>query len=657
MAGIGVLLYLVLILMSGGLARRVLGVPIGWPRVIVVGFVVLASAYGVVYGVLTSSGLRLDPDSAQEDPLPYVVLPILAMAWTFLGGLVLLVLLEIFLPTGTLPPVRALFTGWRARLRRARRYAQISAIAARHGLGAYLRGRRRTAPVQGMAKTARSLTAALNEAGVAFIKFGQMLSSRPDLVPDVFVRELSRLQTGADPEPWPRIEAAIEEALGRPIGEVFASVDPEPLAAASVAQVHAGELLGGERVVVKVQRPGAQRQVEADVDILLRLGRRLDRGTAWGAALGVRRLAEGFADSLEEELDYTVEMDNMRAIAGAGGIRVPAPYPEHSSRTLLVMERIDGVPVGDAAGLLAGFTAAERREIAERLVGEVLRQITVTGVFHADLHMGNILIGPDRELAMLDFGSVGRLDSGARTSLGLLLMAIERDDSIAASDALIDLLDRPDELDERRLEREVGQVMVRFAGGLGGRGSADMFSRLLPLILGHGFSVPPQIAAAFRALAALEGTLAAISPDLDLVEAARRQGRLLADETLGGTDVRAALERRLAAMLPTLQRLPRRLDKITQDLEQGRFTVAIRPFADRRDRGFVTGLVRQAVLALLAATAVLGAIILITTDAGPMVAPALPLYTFFGYTLLFVGFVLALRSLVLVFQTDRPGDG
>ncbi|MFC7743203.1 AarF/UbiB family protein [Nocardiopsis composta] len=471
MAGIAVLLYLVLILMSGGLARRVLGVPIGWPRVIVVGFVVLASAYGVVYGVLTSSGLRLDPDSAQEDPLPYVVLPILAMAWTFLGGLVLLVLLEIFLPTGTLPPVRALFTGWRARLRRARRYAQISAIAARHGLGAYLRGRRRTAPVQGMAKTARSLTAALNEAGVAFIKFGQMLSSRPDLVPDVFVRELSRLQTGAAPEPWPRIEAAIEEALGRPIGEVFASVDPEPLAAASVAQVHAGELLGGERVVVKVQRPGAQRQVEADVDILLRLGRRLDRGTAWGAALGVRRLAEGFADSLEEELDYTVEMDNMRAIAGAGGIRVPAPYPEHSSRTLLVMERIDGVPVGDAAGLLAGFTAAERREIAERLVGEVLRQITVTGVFHADLHMGNILIGPDRELAMLDFGSVGRLDSGARTSLGLLLMAIERDDSIAASDALIDLLDRPDELDERRLEREVGQVMVRFAGGLGGRGA------------------------------------------------------------------------------------------------------------------------------------------------------------------------------------------
>ncbi|WP_017595829.1 ABC1 kinase family protein [Nocardiopsis potens] len=657
MAFIAVLLYLVLVLMSGGLARRVLGVPIGWPRVVVVGFAVLASAYGAVYAVLASSGLELSPGAAEADPLPYLVLPLLAMAWTFLGGLVVLVLLEIFLPTGTLPPVRALLTGWRARARRARRYAQITAIAAKHGLGAHLRGRRRTAPVQGMAKTARSLTAALNEAGVAFIKFGQMLSSRPDLVPDVFVRELSRLQTAADPEPWPRIEAAIEEALGRPLGEVFASVDPEPLAAASVAQVHAAELLGGERVVVKVQRPGAQRQVEADVDILLRLGRRLDRGTAWGAALGVRRLAEGFADSLEEELDYTVELDNMRAIAGAGGIRVPEPHPEHSSRTLLVMERIDGVPVGDAADLLAGFTAEERRELAERLVGEVLRQITVTGVFHADLHMGNILIGPDRGLAMLDFGSVGRLDGGSRTSLGLLLMAIERDDSTAAADALIDLLDRPEELDERRLEREVGQLMVRFSGGLGGRGSADMFARLLPLILGHGFSVPPQIAAAFRALAALEGTLAAISPDLDLVEAARRQGRLLADEALGGTDVRAALERRLAAMLPALERLPRRLDKITQDLEQGRFTVAIRPFADRRDRGFVTGLIRQTVLALLAATAVLGAILLITADTGPMVAPALPLYAFFGYTLLFVGFVLALRSLVLVFQTDRPGDG
>ncbi|WP_017539522.1 ABC1 kinase family protein [Nocardiopsis halophila] len=654
---LGLLFFTLYVILVSALARRTLGAPIGWPRSIAVALVVLTSAYGAAVAVVQAAGLPFTEEALRESPLPYVALAGLALVWVFLFGLVALVLLELFVPTGALPPVRSLFTGWRDRRRRARRYARITAIAVKHGLGGYLRGRRRTAPVQGMAKTARALTAALNEAGVAYIKFGQMLSTRPDLVPEVFTRELSTLQTRAAPEPWPGIEGAITGALGRPAAEVFASVDPAPLAAASVAQVHAAELRDGTRVVLKVQRPGAQRQVEADVDILLRLGRRLQRATAWGAALGVQRLAEGFAASLEEELDYRVELANMQAVAaevGGDRLRVPRVHPEYSSRTLLVMDRVEGTPVGDAAELLACFTAQERREIAERLVGEVLRQITVSGVFHADLHMGNILVGPGGELSMLDFGSVGRLDSGARSSLGLMLAAVDRDDSIGATDALVDLLDRPEELDERRLEREVGQLMVRYGSGLGGRGTSDMFAELFPVVLGHGFSIPPQIAAAFRALTALQGTAAAISPDLDLIQAARQQGRLIADEAMSGAALRESLEARLMSLLPALQRLPRRVDKITEDLEQGRFTVTVRPFADREGRRFLTDLVRQGVLAALAATAVLAAIMLITSDQGPMLAPDMPLYTFLGAGLLFVGFVLALRALVLVFRDDTP---
>ncbi|MDA2809365.1 AarF/UbiB family protein [Nocardiopsis sp. RSe5-2] len=654
---LGLVMLVLFTVVTSALARRTLGVPIGWPRTALVALTVLTFAYGAAIVLVRASGLPFTVEAVQASPAPYMLLAGLAVVWVFLFGLIALVLLELFLPTGTLPPALALVTGWKARRRRARRYARITAIAVKHGLGGYLRGRRRTAPVQGMAKTARSLTAALNEAGVAFIKFGQMLSTRPDLVPEVFTRELSALQTRAEPEPWPRIERAVADALGRPVGEVFASVDPEPLAAASVAQVHAAELHDGTRVVLKVQRPGAQRQVEADMDILLRLGRRLERSTAWGAALGVHRLTEGFADSLEEELDYRVELDNMRAVAAevdGDRVRVPAVYPEYSSRTLLVMERVGGVPVGDAGPVLDAFTADERREIAERLVGEVLRQISVSGVFHADLHMGNILVARDGALSLLDFGSVGRLDSGARTTLGLLLAAVDRDDAIGATDALVDLLGRPEGLDERRLEREVGQLVLRFRPGLGGRGSAEVFAELFPVVLGHGFSVPPQIAAAFRALTALQGTAAAISPDLDLIQAARRQGRLIAEEAMSGAALRESLEARLMSLLPTLQRLPRRVDRITQDLEEGRFTVTVRPFADPEGQRFLTGLVRQVVLAAMAATAVLGSILLITSDRGPMMAPNVPLYTFVGGVLLFVGCVLALRALVLVFRDDRP---
>jgi ubiquinone biosynthesis protein len=150
--------------------------------------------------------------------------------------------------------------------------------------------------------------------------------------------------------------------------------------------------------------------------------------------------------------------------------------------------------------------------------------------------------------------------------------------------------------------------------------------------------------------------LRAISPDIDLIEAARAHGRLIADEAIVSGDLRQALESRLLSFLPALQRLPRRLDKLSQDLEQGRFTVNVRPFADRQGRGFITDLVQQLVVALLAATGTLGAIVLIASDTGPYLTPNVRLYAFFGYVLLFVAFVLALRALVLVFQRpDRRG--
>lgn len=643
-----VLFWALSVLALAGLARRILGVPVGWWRSVVFGLALVGFSPSILGFVGDRSGL-LDDGRLVGNSAAATLLVVLTIAWMFTLGLAGLVVLEAIVPTGSVPGVVTLARNWRGQRRRTRRYTVIVGIAVRHGLGRFLRPGRQPAD-PGLGQTAVALRRALEDGGVAFVKLGQTLSTRRDLLPPALVGELSKLQSQAEPAPWPQIEKAIADGLGRPISEVFASVSETPLAAASVGQVHSARLLDGTDVVVKVQRPAARRQIAADLDIIVRLGTRLDRTTGWGRALGVRHLAEGFAASLREELDYTVERENTQAVAAgldpAGGIVVPRTFPDASSPTVLVMERLAG------SSELDHLAGVDREALATRLLGSTLRQIIVTGVFHADLHPGNVLIAPDGTIGLLDFGSVGRLDRTARSALGLLLYAIERDDPIAAASSLVELLGRPDELDHRALEREVGELMVRYRSAASA--ATGVFTALFRLVVQHRFAVPAQVAAAFRAMGALEGTLTLISPGFDLLAAAQAAGGDLMRDAFEPAAVRRTLEGQLASLLPILQRLPQRLNKIVEDTEQGRLTIQVRALADRRDRQFIIGLAQQMMLTILAAAATLGAIILLTSTAGPRLTPTLPLYAFLGYVLLFVAFVLGLRVLVRVFfRADR----
>ncbi|HLT62248.1 MAG TPA: AarF/UbiB family protein, partial [Microlunatus sp.] len=347
---LGIASLIVMAALVAYIARRVLGVPIGWPRSILVGLIMIASLGTTLPWIAFQSGL-IQPTDDTRIPIGLLLIFVLILAWGFFLAIAVLVVAELIIPTGTIPTPWRVLRSTRERFRRFRRYVQVVAIAVRHGLGGFLRPRARDRETGLAAETrtasvARSLRRALNDAGVTFIKIGQMLSARPDLVPDVFVRELSQLQSSTTPLPWQSIKPVIESGLGRPIAEVFREFDPEPLAAASVAQVHTAVLRSGESVVVKVQRPGARAQVTADLDIVRRLADRLERSTVWARELGVRRLAEGFAASLQEELDYRVEADNMIAVAAAtrpeSQIVIPRVHPEYSGETILVQERLDG---------------------------------------------------------------------------------------------------------------------------------------------------------------------------------------------------------------------------------------------------------------------------------------------------------------------------
>ncbi len=636
--------------------RRVVGVPTGWPRTLAVGLV-MSAVVAVTVQYLYRAGTGQNTDGLDVSPGVAMLFMVLALGWIFALGVGALVMLEAAFPTGSLPSPQSLFFGWKSRRRRARRYAQVVSIAVRHGLGSQLRGFGGDSPGREV-KTARALKESLAEAGVTFVKLGQMLSTRRDILPPVFVRELETLQTQVTPEPWSVIEPAIAERLGRPIGEIFARIDSTPLAAASVAQVHEATLLDGTEVIVKVQRPKALNQVAQDLDIILRLAGWLNKTTTWGRDLGVQSLAAGFANTLEEELDYRIELDNMASIeasltrSGKFDVTVPHGYPGLSGERLLVMDRLPGQPVSRAGMLLTGLTDAERSRLATTLLGATLEQIIGDGIFHADLHAGNIFITPEGNLGLLDFGAVGRLDPATQTSLGLMLYSIDQNDSAGATDALIELLGRPDGLDDREVERAVGELLLRYGGGTRATQGQKLFDDLFNLVLAHRFSVPAPISAAFRAMASVEGALLTIDPNVDVVAVSRKEGNRLVRSKLKGTKITDELQRRALQLMPMIDRMPRRINKITEDLEQGRFSMNMRVLENPSDRSFLTSLFQQLIVAVLAGAAVVGAIMLITSDEGPLLTKNIHLYSFFGFVLLFGGFVLSMRSLMLVFRRD-----
>lgn len=648
----------------GLVTRRLLGVPVGWTRTLIVSLAVTYGGGAVLQSLARSMEILGPNDEIVQDNAGLAVgVLLLLVAWGIALGLGVLVILEALVPTGSLPSLTRLLRDLPARRRRSRRYTRIVALAVRHGLGGFLSARAHADLGDDAPRVARALREALAEAGVTYVKLGQMIATRPDLVGDAFARELGRLQSDVPAEPWPVVQETLRAELGIDPGQVFASIEQEPIAAASVGQVHRAVLADGAPVVLKVQRSTAADQVRDDLDIVRRLARWLDRTTDWGRGLGVLSLAEGFATSLTEELDYRTELASMRAVGEAAAlpgdgpvVRVPTAYEQWSGPRLLVMEEVQGEPVSRAGAVVAALDAEERTALADALLGSVLRQILGSGVFHADLHAGNVFLADDGSIALIDLGSVGRLDAAARAGIGRLLLAVDRGDSVAATDALLEVLDRGVELDDQRLEREVGALISR-AGQATAAGSAGLFSDLFSLVVRHGLSVPPQLAAVFRALGALEGTLRHIDPGLDLVSAARRAGRGFAREQLEPQALRASAEEQLARMLPVLQRLPRRVDALTESLQRGDLSVNVRLLADPRDRSFLTGLVQQVTMTALAAACALCGILLVITDAGPLVGPGLPLYVLLGATLFLFAFVLAARALVLVFRHNAQDGG
>ncbi|MDF0676671.1 MAG: AarF/UbiB family protein [Nitrospira sp.] len=395
-----------------------------------------------------------------------------------------------------------------------RRAIHIATIMAKHGLKE-LFGQPDQADRSVRRQQAKRLRAALEELGPTFSKLGQVLSTRPDLLPEEYIEELAMLQSHVPPMPEREVVRVAEQELKVPWEDVFESIDPKPLAAGTIAQVHRATLENGDRVVVKVQRPTARADIEQDLALLEIFAQKVGQRQALRQVVNMEAVFKHLSTSLQRELDFRQEIENIgrmeTLLTDYDRLAVPSVYQEISTARLLVMEEIQGAPIARAP------EGPERIEAARQLLEGFYKQIVVDGFFHADPHPGNLMWWKDR-IYMLDFGMVGALDAGLREHLLLMLMALWKEDVVFLSDVTLMMTGSTDrsDLDVPRFQGEIGEVMAKYRkAALAEMQIGPLLQEMSATAFRHGVPLPASLTLAAKALAQVQLATAALDPKLD----------------------------------------------------------------------------------------------------------------------------------------------
>jgi len=392
------------------------------------------------------------------------------------------------------------------------RASEIGAVMARHGIEELFA---KHDGADSSRVQAQRLRSALEELGPTFAKLGQVLSTRPDLLPPVFIEELSQLQDHVPPLAEADVVAVMEEELGVPWEDVFDHIDPNPLAAGTIAQVHRATLEGGDRVVIKVQRPTAQGEIMEDLALLELFAERTKNRPLFRQIIDMPAVFEHLSDSLQRELDFQREAANITRMAEIlelfPRLDVPQVYDQLTTTRLLVMEEVQGTTVRQAPEGVA------RREAARQLLESYYQQIITDGFFHADPHPGNLMWWQDR-IYFLDFGMVGEIGPDLRQNLMLLLLAFWQEDVGFLMDVTLMLsggTDRSD-LDVDRFREELGDLMATYRNvALREIQLGPILQEMTEIAIRHEVPLPASLTLAAKAMAQMQLTAAELDPDLD----------------------------------------------------------------------------------------------------------------------------------------------
>ncbi|MFL5390329.1 MAG: ABC1 kinase family protein [Myxococcales bacterium] len=480
-------------------------------------------------------------------------------------------------------------------VRDLQRLREISKVVVKHGFGELLDrtrlwetlGKRevseRPSAAQLRATSARRFRDTLAELGPTFIKLGQILSARPDIIPPDFIAELSTLQDSAPPLPLEQVLRLIEDGLRKPWRELFAEIDPEPLASASIAQVHRARLPTGERVVVKVQRPGIEEQIRSDTDLLSYLARFLEGVIEETGIYTPTGIVDEFQKAMLLELDFDNEASNIEEFLknregrpGREGVVVPRPQRSHSCRTVLTLEELRGLKL---KAVLEGTSPPEvdKKVIARRILDESFHQLFTDGIFHGDPHPGNVIVLPGNRLGLIDFGLVGRLSKAMQESIIVLVLAIGlRDPDTVAR--LLYKVGVPDErINLHRFRSDIHDILDRYLGlKLSQVKSATLLNELMDLAIKYKMKVPKEYAVLSKAAATTEGILRQLDPDLDVAAVALPYAKQLLFDRYNPSSMSGGLLRLVLQLQGFLQDTPQQLSQILMDLEGGKFSVTVR---------------------------------------------------------------------------------
>ena len=495
---------------------------------------------------------------------------------------------------------------------------------------------------------AERFVADLEAMGPAFVKLGQALSTRPDLVPASWITALERTQDDATPAPVGDIEALLERELGVRASKVFSEIDPRPMAAASLAQVHRAVLHDGRVVALKIQRPDVAGAVRSDLDVLARLAGTADSLTDAGRRLRLADWIGEFRKAMINELDYRIEAENLdrfgRHLEGYPLLRVPKPLWDYVTPRLLVMDWIDGINVTRISGLRR--TEQDTLPATRQLLCAYLDQVFVHGDIHADPHPGNVLLGPDGRIALIDLGMVATIPPRQREHLLKLVFAAVDGRGEDVARELVVLGTRLEDFDEAAYVREISQVVARYASTTRRASEGRMVLDLVRRATECGLRTPPEISLLGKTLLNLERVVDALAPELDIREQIESHLQSLMRDRMRKALSPANLATEALELQELVRDAPRKLSDTLSLLAANRMQVRLAGLDDSRLMENLQKIANRIASAVVIAALLLSSTQLMRLDVGP---------TMFGYpalaVLMFV--IAAILGITLVVSAMR----
>lgn len=536
------------------------------------------------------------------------------------------------------------------------RYRDLARLAWRHGrsdlwsetgLGEFTFGDE-DGP-EGDPDKAEQLAQDLERLGPTFVKLGQLLSTRYDLLPAAYTTALARLQDEVEPFDFAQVQEIVESDLGAELRHLYADFDTEPLAAASLGQVHRAVLRNGREVVVKVQRPGVRDVIRSDMEVLGRLAAAADKRTEAGRRYGLEKLLAQFSRSLAGELDYRREARNLVKFRGMASehdlLVVPKPVPSHTSGRVLTMDFIDGRKVTEVGRL--GILDVDARPIVEQLFRFYLTMMLEDGIIHADPHPGNLLLTEDGRLALIDFGMVASVSPRLQEHVLKLLLAISDGDGEETARVLAGMGHPLPDYDAAAFRDDVTHLVSEAINAGKDLQVGSVLVELSRVSGAHGLRPPAEMSMIGKALLNLDEATRHLDPDFMPAEALRDNvGRMMSGGlrvSPGGLLAAAVEAKEFTSMLP------KRANRIMENLAEGEFHLQVHAIDEARLHTVLQRVANRITLGMVIAATILGAALLARADGGTQVL-GLPVVALFFFVFA-VGAGVALTAWIVV--TDR----